>query len=177
MHDDPVEPQRETAVGRRPVLEGLQQEAELPLGLFRPDPEHREDLPLQLGLVDPDAAAPQLRPVVHQIVGPRAHLERVAAQLLQIVQVERRERVVARHRLAALGIAFEQRELGHPEEPVPRFHRLQPDGQVSSQGVQRAVRHRVARRHDHQKVAVDRRQTLAQPCDLRTRQMLDESTL
>ncbi len=49
-----VDAEREPAVGRRAVVERVEQEPELALGLLLADAERGEDPALQLGLVDSD---------------------------------------------------------------------------------------------------------------------------
>src|SRR4030095_3107885 len=66
--DDTVEPERDSAVGRRPVLERLEEETEpLPRFLFS-DPEGAEDARLDRRAVDTGAAAADLRRVWDQVV-------------------------------------------------------------------------------------------------------------
>ena len=60
--------------GRRAVLEGLQEEAEALLGLLVGHGQDLEDLRLQRRVVDAEAAAADLGPVQHDVVGLGPHL-------------------------------------------------------------------------------------------------------
>ena len=55
--DDTVKPEGDTAVRRRTVLQGIQQEPELQAGFFRTDLQSREHLTLHTGIVNTDGAA------------------------------------------------------------------------------------------------------------------------
>ncbi len=72
MHDDAIQAQSESAVRRRAVPERIQQEAESPLRFIVQDAQRPEDPPLQLRLVDTDAPAAQLAPVVDQVVSAKS---------------------------------------------------------------------------------------------------------
>ncbi len=56
-------------VGRGPVGEGLQEEAELLLLLLLADPQKGEDPGLEQGVVDADGPPAHLHPIEHQVVG------------------------------------------------------------------------------------------------------------
>ena len=56
--------------GGVPYSQGVEQEPELAARIFRTHPQRLEELLLDLGAVDPDAAAADLGPVEDQIVGP-----------------------------------------------------------------------------------------------------------
>ena len=61
QHDDPVETEGNTAVGRGPVLKGTEDVTEV-LGLFLfIDPENGEQLGLQVAFVDPDTSRHRAR--------------------------------------------------------------------------------------------------------------------
>src|SRR3989337_1852601 len=66
---DPIKAKRDSPMGRRTVLERLQQKPELGLGLVRTDPQGREHLTLDVPTMDPDAAAAKFLPVHDQVVG------------------------------------------------------------------------------------------------------------
>ena len=115
--DDAVEPERDAAMRRRPVLERVEEEAEAQPGLLVRDLQQLEDQALQRLVVDPDAAAGDLAAVQHEVVGarPRAARDRVSSSAG--VALERRgERMV--HELPALLVLdpLEHREVDHPEE-------------------------------------------------------------
>ena len=55
--DDTVQTEGDAAVGRRTVLQGVKQEAELKLGFFRTNLQCAEDLALNIGTVDTDGTA------------------------------------------------------------------------------------------------------------------------
>ena len=63
-------------------------------------PQHREDAALDVRAVDPDRAAAELPAVEHEVVGLRAHRERVGLEQVEVVGVGHREGVVGRDRRA-----------------------------------------------------------------------------
>ena len=67
---DPVPAERDAAVRRRAVLEGVEEEAELLLRLVLVDAHDREDPLLDVLAVDTDRAAPDLVAVADDVVGP-----------------------------------------------------------------------------------------------------------
>ena len=99
---------------RRSVAEGLEEEAELLLGLLGAEAEHLEDLGLDVGAVDTDRAAADLVAVEDQVVGLGEHLARVLVEERDVLGARHREGVVRRDP-AALGL-LEEREVGDPEE-------------------------------------------------------------
>ena len=72
----PIEAQRDAAVRRRAEAESAQDVTEHRLLLFFAHAERGEHLRLQIGLVNPDAAAADLHAVQHDVVGLRARLRR-----------------------------------------------------------------------------------------------------
>ena len=79
-HHQPVEPERDAAVGRCAVAEGAEQEAELLLGLLGGQAEQREDLRLDLRVVAADRAAAALLAVDDQVVRLGPDLGRVGVE-------------------------------------------------------------------------------------------------
>ena len=108
-------PGGEATVGWHPVAEGVEQEAELGLGGLGVDAQGGEDAALDRRVGDPDAAAADLPPVEHDVVGPRADPLGGALEQLDVLAVEHGEGVVERGQLAGLVVALEHRELGDPE--------------------------------------------------------------
>src|SRR3954452_20631023 len=80
---DPVPAERDPAVRRRPVLERLEQEAELALRLLLRQSEDAEDALLQFAFVDTQRATADLAAVQDDVVGDRQRLAwRVDQRLL-----------------------------------------------------------------------------------------------
>src|SRR5207244_7913222 len=73
-HDEAVEAEGDSAVGRRAEAQRAQQMAELRLSILRTDPERFEHSFLQLRLVDAHAAAADLNAVQHHVVSFGANL-------------------------------------------------------------------------------------------------------
>src|SRR5471032_267679 len=66
--------------------------------------------------VDSHAAAADFGSVEHQVVGLRAHLARLALELVPVLVVRRGERMVHRVPAAVFRAVLEQRKVGDPEE-------------------------------------------------------------
>ncbi len=71
QHREPVEAERDPAMWRRAVLERVEQEAELLLGLLRADAEHLEHGRLHIIAMDTHRAAADLGAVQHHVVRTR----------------------------------------------------------------------------------------------------------
>ena len=71
---------------------------------------------LQRGVVNPDAAAADFAAVQHEVVGLCAHRAGFALELVDVLVVRRRERMVHRIPAAVVLVVLEQREIGDPEE-------------------------------------------------------------
>src|SRR3990170_3430657 len=117
-HREPVQPKGDPSVGGGPELQRFQEETEFPPGLLRPDVQQREHLRLHLPPVDPDAPAPDLRPVQHHVVGLRPGFPRVAVQQRNVFVQRRREGMVHRIVPLLLLVPFQEGEIGHPQEIV-----------------------------------------------------------
>src|SRR5206468_1473237 len=111
-----------------------EQDAEAGLLLRIGHADEREQALLQHGLVDPDAAPAELRPVEHEVVGLRADAERVALEAVDVLLDRRGERVMDGDVAIRLGVALEEREVDDPEEailahrqPSQPFAELEPD--------------------------------------------------
>ncbi len=102
-------------MGRRSVLERLEQEAELRLRVLVAEAERAEDPRLDVGAVDPDRAARDLVAVEREVVGEGAHGRGIALEALEIGRVGRREGMVRRDE-APLVAGLEEREVGDPAE-------------------------------------------------------------
>ena len=109
-------PQGQAAVGRRPEGEGVQEMAEAMAGGFVGDAQGAEHQRLEGGLVDPDGASAQFHPVENHIVGPGAHLPRVALQQGEVLLHGTGEGMVLRHPALFLVVPVEEGEFRHPEE-------------------------------------------------------------
>src|SRR5690606_6248818 len=70
-HDDAIQPERDTSVGRRAVRQGFDEEAELLVGFFRSEAECLEHAFLHVGPVNADAAATEFYTVDDQVVRQR----------------------------------------------------------------------------------------------------------
>ena len=71
--DEAVETVGQTSVGRCTELEGIHEEAELELCLLGGEAQNLENLLLQLGIVDTDAATAHLNTVDDHVVGVGTH--------------------------------------------------------------------------------------------------------
>ena len=101
---------------RRSHRERVEQVAELRPLLVRRDVEQREDLLLQLLLVDPEGAAGELDPVAHEIVCERGRAPGVDVEQPLARLGRPRERVVHRSPAVLVVVPLEHREIRHPEE-------------------------------------------------------------
>lgn len=112
---EPVETEGQTAVRGCAVLEGVHQEAETLLRLFRREAQQLEHLGLQFRVVDTDRAAADLGAVTDEVVGVGPHATGVAVQVLYVFELGRGERMV--HGVVTLGLVvpLEQREVDDPQ--------------------------------------------------------------
>ena len=110
-----VETERKAAVRGRSVLEGVHQEAETLLRLFRREAQQLEHLGLQFRVVDTDRAAADLGAVADEVVGVGPHATGVVVQVLYVFELGRGERMV--HGVVTLGLVvpLEQREVDDPQ--------------------------------------------------------------
>ena len=102
-------------MGRRAVLEGVHQEAELFARAFLRESEQLEHGVLQLGVVDTNGAAAQFGAVHHDVVGCGAHLAGVAVQQGNVFGVRRGEGVVHGVVALCLVVPLEEREVDYPK--------------------------------------------------------------
>ena len=94
-HDQPVEAQGDAAVGRRPVAQGFEEEAELVPGLrFGARPMALKIFRLKVLVVDPDGAAADLVAVEDDVVGLGPDPGRVGFQEFEVLLVGRGEGMV-----------------------------------------------------------------------------------
>ncbi len=107
-------PDGEAPVGRRPVAEGVEQEAEAGLGRLLRDAEHGEDASLDIGAVDTDAPRAELPAVEHEVVRLGSHGQRIGLEQVEVVGVRHGERVVGRDGIAGVVHAVEHREVDDP---------------------------------------------------------------
>jgi hypothetical protein len=89
QHHEPVEAERDPAVRRRAVAQRLEEEAEAVLGFLVRQRQQLEDLRLQLGVMDPQAAAADLDAVQHDVIGLGAHLRRQRVELWHVLVARR----------------------------------------------------------------------------------------
>ena len=110
-------------MGRRAVLEGVEQEPELLPGLLRPDIEKFEDPALDILAVDTDATSSYFGPVKDHVIGPCPDLARIGCKKVQVLLFGRREGVVHGIVPSILLVVLEQGKIDDPEEiePVGRY--------------------------------------------------------
>ena len=133
-HDDAVEAEGDAAVGRSPVLEGLEEEAEALLRLLFGHREDLEDPGLQRRVVDAEAAAADLGPVQHDVVGLRPHRRGVACPGGHVLVARRGERMVQARVARSGGVVVQQREVRDPQEPERALvHELQLAAHLQAQ--------------------------------------------
>src|SRR5687767_10814580 len=95
-------------------VERFEQEAEpRPRGL-RVYPKQLEDSCLEVGIVDSDASAAELRSIEYDVVCKRRHDERVRIEQCPVIRVRRSERMMHRCQRPALRITHEEWEIRHP---------------------------------------------------------------
>ena len=116
QHNDPIQPIRESAMRRCAVPKGGQQEPETLFRFLPGNAEPGKNPLLHLRVVNADAARPELRPVKHQVIGAREHLEGLTIQQLEVLRPRRGEGMVGSGDLPRFFAALEQREIGHPDE-------------------------------------------------------------
>mmetsp|Transcript_51743 Transcript_51743/g.92279 ORF Transcript_51743/g.92279 Transcript_51743/m.92279 type:complete len:201 (-) Transcript_51743:400-1002(-) len=85
VREDAVQAQSQTPMRGCPVLQGVQEEAELLPAVLLREPQGLEHKVLDVGLVDADRATTQLRAVQHQVVGLRLDLLRVGAKQVHVL--------------------------------------------------------------------------------------------
>src|SRR6202011_3692821 len=107
--DDPVEPHRDPAMGRRAVAERVEQEPESGLGLLGADPDDLEHAPLDVRAIDADRSATDLAAVEYQVVGARL-------QAGGVIEVARRRREGMVRGVPALLVRVPQ-ERGKVDDP------------------------------------------------------------
>ena len=146
-------PKANPPCGGAPYLNGLRKKPKRFCASSSLMPEQAEDARLQLGLMDPDRARPELPTVEHQVVGLAAHLQRVGLQQVQVVGVRLAERVVAGLGPAGDRVdADEQREVDDPQVAVrPLVHRRAAE--VVAQRAEHLARGRPLVGDDQQQVA------------------------
>ena len=153
---------------RRPVLERLEQEAELRLGLVLGQPDHLEDPLLHLRLVDPDRAAAELDAVHHDVVRLGQRPARLVAEPVAPLGYRRGERMV--HGAPAGGAAvlgllrFEHRPLDDPDEAPRRLvHQPAPPADLQPGRTQQLARRARLAGGEEDRVAAGRTARLGQP--------------
>src|SRR5580704_18934494 len=103
-------------MGRRAVLERVEQEAE-PIDRFLArEPQQFKYLQLQLAAMDTNRTAAEFLAVEHHIVGECARLERRRLEHSKIVGMWRGEWMVHRDHALVLGAVVEQREIDDPQK-------------------------------------------------------------
>src|SRR5687768_13893633 len=115
QHGDTVQPDRDAAVRRSAVLQGLEQKAELRLRLFALGAEHLEHALLHGALVNADRPAAKLVAVEDEIVGQRRDLQGIGRAQRLDPAARRGEGVVAGCDAPALAL-LEQWKVDDPDE-------------------------------------------------------------
>ena len=132
-----VEPERQSAVRGRAVLESVHQEAEALLRLVGREAQQFEHLLLQLRVVDTDRTAADLRAVADEVVGVGTHAARVAVEELDVLEFGRGEGVVHGVVTLRLVVPLEQREVHHPQRgELLRVAQAQLLGHFEAQGAE-----------------------------------------
>src|SRR5690242_892408 len=101
---------------RRPVLERFEQEPELGPGLLLAEPQRREHLRLDVRPVYTDRARAELGPVQHDVIRLGMTVARIGRELVEILVLHRRERMVSRDPAVLFVVPLEHREIDHPKE-------------------------------------------------------------
>src|SRR5580658_5897539 len=103
-------------MGRRAVLERVEQEAEAIDRLLAREPQQFKYLQLQLAAMDTNRASAEFLAVEHHIVGECARLERRRLEHREIVGMGRGEWMVHRDHALVLSAVVEEREIDDPEK-------------------------------------------------------------
>ena len=112
--DDPVKAKGEPAVGRRAVLECVEEEAEFELRLFFTNAKRLEYLLLHIGTVDTDRSTTEFPAVERQIVGFGQALAGVGRKERQVFVFRAGEWVMAGDPALALFVVVEHRKIDNP---------------------------------------------------------------
>ena len=111
-------------MGRRPIGQGIEEEAKARLGLRLVQPQNFQDGSLHGEVVDTNAAAPKLVAVQHQIVGPGQRGAGIGFQA--IGGALRGRKGMVQGRIGAAAILFEHGEGHHPKGGPGRVvHQIQ----------------------------------------------------
>src|SRR5690606_12991237 len=147
QRDRAVPAERDAAVRRRAVLERVEQEAELLLGLLGADAHDLEDALLHVLAVDTDRAATDLVAVADDVVGLG---QRVAGRGQRLGVLGRGERVMHRGPLAAadghvtgveLADGLEHRPVDHEREgPLRLVDEVLAAGDLDARGAEQLAR-------------------------------------
>ena len=114
--EGPVDAGRDTAVGRRPILQSREKLVEPGPDLLGCIAQHLEDPLLKVPVVDPDAAAAQLQAIAHQVIAVRDDLARVGLDVLLIACLRHSEGVVHGVPAPFFLARLEQGEVDDPQE-------------------------------------------------------------
>ena len=119
---------------RRSHPQHLEEEAEAPFDFVIVKPHDAEDRLLEIAVVDPDRAGPQLPPVPDEIVGLADCLARVGLDQMLVARRDAGERVVAERPPPGVFVPLEEREVEHPEKLVSRLvDQVEFGGKVGAQ--------------------------------------------
>src|SRR3990167_11102395 len=99
---------------RRAVGEGLQQETKTFLRRLLAHPQDLENLLLEWGLMNPDAAGAELHAIEHQVIGSRPHLAPITRKQGAVFRMGRGKRVVLGIPSFGVRVPVEERETRHP---------------------------------------------------------------
>ena len=134
------------------VAERFEHVPELLLRFCARQPQHVEHLALDVGAVDPDAPAPELVPVEHDVVGAGLGPCRI-----QVLRGRHGEGVVLGNPFTFVLAPFEHGEVGDPGEvPPPLRDQAESLGQEPAKAVQGDAHAGRTVRHDDHQVAVSR---------------------
>ena len=84
QHHEPIESERDTAVGRRSILKGFEEKSEPLLGLLFGYLQEIEHLGLDLRIVNTNRAASDLLTVDHQVIGLGADVGRIGIEFAHV---------------------------------------------------------------------------------------------
>ena len=113
--DQAVQPKRQAAVRWRAVLQGVQQETELDLGIFGRNLQCGEDLALHVGTVDTHRATAQFPAVQDHVVSLGDARTGVRVHEVLMAVFRRREGVMHSVPAATFFIGLEHRKVHHPQ--------------------------------------------------------------
>src|SRR5690242_9383014 len=115
-HHQTVEAERNPSVRWCAILQGFKQKAEPPFGFVFAESERRKNLRLYVAAMNTDRAGAQFDAIQHQVVGFRAAMGGVAFELVEVVVMDRRERMVSRYPSVILVVPLKHRKIDDPKK-------------------------------------------------------------